>query len=544
MIGKSAVFRLAVFVCTLLVSAQSHGDNAYLNPARIFAGDVTELVLEYDNKIPSLYALDTTELERDFRLLETNSRIMRVNDGGEIYHRMQWRLRLQPRRSGILTVPSIRIGERQSRAQQLEVLPADADMLANQRVFIEVESAPVKPYPGQQVLLKTRLFFNTPISDGRLGEPEADAAAQFGNNAIRRYRVQRDGDEFEVLEKVTALVPEAAGPLQLGAATWDGIILTRDNLLRRQRSIYRQSARLELDVRDRPAGYSGTYWLPARRLTLSRQWQRPAQPLEAGAAVDFTLRITAVGVPAEALPDDLLASDREEVRIYPDSARRSNEFDGSDLVGRLEQRYVVILPRAGSIEIPGIDLSWWNVDSERQMSARLDGEVVEVAAAPLAGSVTPISSIGSRDDFLPRPARLLALPLLAAALGLFWWLSKSGLWSRGRRYLAHRRRRRQVKTGLERACRNGDASAARRLLLEWVGLSTGEHGLRGLHQIEILIGDPALGDELRRLDAALYSPRRQNWRGERLWRLLRSRRGTGGVGGGRALQALPDLYPG
>ena len=183
----------SALLSVLCASGPGLADNSYLNPARIFAGDVTELVLEYDNKIPSLYALDTAELERDFKLLQTASRIMRVNDSGEIYHRMQWRLRLQPRRSGMLTVPSIKIGERRSRALQLEVLQPDAEMRADQRVWLELETEPATPLVGQQVLLKTRLLFNTPIADGKLIEPDTDAAAIFSVPDTRRYRVKRDG---------------------------------------------------------------------------------------------------------------------------------------------------------------------------------------------------------------------------------------------------------------------------------------------------------------------------------------------------------------
>lgn len=541
MSGKFVIWRLALVLLALLASARSHGDNAYLSPPRIFDGDVAELVLEYDNKIPSLYALDTAELERDFRLLETDSKIMRVDDDGEIYHRMQWRLRLQPRASGTLRVPSISIGERQSRALQLEVLPVGAEMRAQQRVWVEVESDPAAAYPGQQILLKTRLVYNTPISDGRLVEPDTDAAELFSNKRSRRYRIQRDGGEFEVLEKVTALVPEAAGPLRLEAASWQGVMLSRNNPLRRQRTVYRESAQLELDVRNPPTGYSGEYWLPARQLSLSREWQRPAQPLEAGAAIDFTLKITAVGVAAEALPESLLEIDRDEVKIYPDRARRSNEFDGSDLVGRLEQRYVVILPQAGSITIPGRDLTWWNVDSEREMSTRLEAEVIEVAAAR---TDAPIAYTGRWNDFLLRTDYLFAALLIAIAVGLCRWLPGSGLVSRCRRWLAFRRRLRQAWLGLEHACRGDDAPAARRLLLEWARLRWRDGAICGLHRIEQHLGDPVLGAELRRLDAVLYSAHPLNWHGGRLWQLLRTHRRHGLVRNRNTVRVLPDLYPG
>ncbi len=524
-----------------LAPAPAVADDSYLLPPRIYAGDMAELVIEYDSKIPSLYAIDTSSLQRDFRLIGQDSRVVRMHEDGEVFHRMQWRMRLQPRRSGRLELPSLEIGDRRSRALVLEVLPLEHEMLARQQVFVEIEVQPANPYVGQQTLLISRLYHNTPLAGGRLAEPKFGAALTFDDNRQQRSSQLRNGSEFEVSESRMALIPAQAGPLRVEPASYRGQILTRENSLRQRRSIYRESDALQLEVRAPPAAFSGDYWLPARRLTLQRDWPAFDAPLEAGAAFDFTLTMEAVGINAEALPESLLALDDPDVKIYPDRSRRSNVFRDSTLVGRLEQRYVVIPERGGRIEIPGLDLAWWNVDTDREQRVRLEAVSIDVLAA--AAAPAPGSSGSSAVPLLQlERGELLAILLLLAAMLTAWGGIRLDLPQRGRRLIERERAKRAAWRDLERACRDGDAAGARRLLLAWARKGWGDGGVWGLDQIERRIGDPRLAIELRRLDAALYAPRQESWQGRDLWRILRGHRRPGRGDPGPAL--LPRLYPG
>ena len=68
----------AVLVLLCCFAGRVAATNAYLQPPGIYAGDVTELVIEYDARVPALYELDTAALEAEFDLLATQSRVIRL----------------------------------------------------------------------------------------------------------------------------------------------------------------------------------------------------------------------------------------------------------------------------------------------------------------------------------------------------------------------------------------------------------------------------------------------------------------------------------
>ena len=108
---------LLLFFAPALLLAQT----ATLRQSQVYLGDVVELTISYDADIPSLYAFDSDALVADFELLGSESRVFRVQQDGKSIHRMQWEARLLPRRTGLLSIPSLRFGENRSEAVQLQV---------------------------------------------------------------------------------------------------------------------------------------------------------------------------------------------------------------------------------------------------------------------------------------------------------------------------------------------------------------------------------------------------------------------------------------
>ena len=105
-----ALFAAAILILFCCFATRVAASSAYLQPPGIYAGDVTELVIEYDSRVPALYELDTAALEAEFDLLATQSRVIRLHNTGEASHRMQWKLKIAPRRAGNLVVPSVHFG--------------------------------------------------------------------------------------------------------------------------------------------------------------------------------------------------------------------------------------------------------------------------------------------------------------------------------------------------------------------------------------------------------------------------------------------------
>ncbi|MGD8421083.1 MAG: BatD family protein, partial [Gammaproteobacteria bacterium] len=386
------------FACALalwLPATACLATTAYLQPQAIFEGDIVELLIEYDSKIPSLYALDTTPLETEFEILDTRSRVMRIDGKGEDLHRMQWRLQLLPRSSGNLTVPALSFGNQTSPPLRLEVRPVPESVRASQQVIVELDADPPAPYVGQQTRVIHRLLHNTPVRIDGLAEPGISGLTRFSDREERVYFVERDGGEFRVLERRMDIFPQSAGTLRLPPVVFRGEL--REAAAEQGdlpgRKISRSSEPLDLQVREPPAEYAGRYWLPARSLEISQKLQPHAAELAVGDSIDWTLVLVARGLTAESLPENLLRTESENFTVYADQASRSNRFEGSDLVGRLEQRFAVIVTGDGPIELPDITLDWWDVTADSPRRARLEGGSIGIARAAANGA----RDAGDRD---------------------------------------------------------------------------------------------------------------------------------------------------
>jgi len=541
-----AIRRFACALLALCLPGASHANTASLHPQAIFEGDIVELVIEYDSKIPSLYALDTTPLEANFEILDSKSRVMRLDNtsGGDL-HRMQWRLQLLPRSSGKLTVPALAFGDQSSPPLQLEVRPVPESVRASQQVIVELEADPPAPYVGQQTRVTQRLLHNTPIRIDGLAEPGVADSISFNDPEERVYFVERDGVEFRVLERKFNIFPQAAGPLQLPPVVFRGQL--REGAALQEdlpgRKISRRSEPLNLRVREPPADYAGRYWLPARSLEISQRLEPHAAGLAIGDSIDWTLTLVAHGLTAESLPENLLRIESENYTVYADQASRNNQFDGPDLVGRLEQRFAVIVTGNGPIDLPDITLDWWDVGVDRLRQERLEGRHIGIAQAAADGVRDSglademfFSSASGGIDWI-RPGLLLAL------LGLVLWSTRP-LWRTLDRHLEPRLQRWRIRGLLKQACLDNNAARARGLIVEWGRARWPGERINGLFEIGDRVGHNDLAGELARLDAALFASRGSNWQGRRLWVLIaaESRRWRGPrkpVSNG-----LPGLYPG
>jgi len=536
-----------------LLTSLAQAQSTSLRQPRIFAGDIAELLISYESELPSMYSVDTTPLEPDFEVLETSSRVSRVQRDNRSAHLMEWRALLLPRRSGLLSIPALRYGAGQSEALRLAVDPVPTGLQALQNVFVEIEAIPQNPYPGQQTRIATRLYHNLPLPDGVLGEPESTRGRVYRSTSDARYEVIRDGETFTVLERNILLAPSAAGPWRIQPASFRGSVVAPQpgetyGLAGATRYIYRASNALILQVRDLPEGKPAAPWLPARQLEMNLQWEPSQGALIAGASLGLSLDLQSIGLSADSLPADLLLRESDQYRIYADQAKRSTRVEGPPgdevLTGRLQQRYAVVFEQAGDITLPPLELAWWDTKQDRARVARVEAITLTITAPASSlgrlraegGGASTVNSTGAL------PPQWLALALAGIALlGLTWiaWRQSSRLLA----WLKRARWRRASRLRLERACADNDAAATRRGLIDWSRAYWQDDRISSLRQIAARSGLQAWVDELARLDAAMFAAERGAWQGQGLRRLLEQQRRRGAARERKRLQALPGLYP-
>lgn len=467
---------------------------------------------------------DAGRLEQDFDVLTrtSNARIQIVN--GQSEQVVEWLYQLMPKRAGRFTLPPMEVGDVRSNAVELEVLPAVVASDEPADIFIEVDAEPDDPYVQSQVVFTLRLFVGVATGRATLTAPQISG----GEAIVERlgedsnYQTTRGGRNFVVRERRYAVFPQETGPLTIGPATFEAMVIPNRGFSRVQRL---RSESLELDVRGAvapPPALAGAAWLPARNLSLTETWSDREQGFSLGVPRTRTLTIEADGVLETQLPE-LNLDAVDGIRQYPDQPELGRQTAELGLQGRRIERFAVIAQREGELEMPGVELPWWNIDTRRWEVARIEPR--DIAVSPGA---TPIVTPAPAPEVQPAPpigdVPPSYWPLVSAALALGWAATVAFMLRH--RFVRPRKRRveqapprrggnRQLLRQLRGACNANDAPEAQRLLLEWARLrfETPPQSLGVLAQ--------RLPDELAaavaELEAAMYGPSAQSqWSGARL----------------------------
>jgi len=528
-----------------------------LRQQQIFEGDIAELTIEYESNIPSLYAIDTSILDKDFIVLDTHSSVTRVIAENQTLHRMRWAVQLVPRHSGNLPIPALEFGENHSEPMVLEVSEFAASQQAQQSVFVEVEAYPQNPYPGQQVRIATRLFHQQELHDAILTEPKIQQRPIVRSGRDVQYEAVRGDTNYKVVERSILLTANAGEQLTIEPATFRGSIRANDASASavNTRFIFRDSNALSLKLRALPPGFDAANWLPAQRLELELDWDEMDANPRQGDSRGVTLRLHAAGLPAEDLPANLLLRESTQYRIYADQETRSTQIEGApgeeQFSSSLQQRYAIIFDQPGDVSFAAVDLYWWNLEQDSAALASVAAKklTVSASAAPSIGSPVTgdtLAGVGkglrtSAKGFLPPAIYQHWAWSLMVPLGLLMvvLLFAKPLLARIMASLRLAAMRRRCLRNLKQACAANDARLARRELLEWGRVHWQDRRINGLYQLARRGQSAHWARELARLDAAVFALPSGAWQGPSLWELIRQERKPG-----PAKQSPPNTLPG
>ena len=149
----------------------------------------------------------------------------------------------------------------------------------------------------------------------------------------------------------------------------------------------------------------------ADELTITQDIQTAEGSLAVGDALTRSLNISVRGTSPLFLPPLLTETSSDGLRAYPQDPKVIESFDRGVLSGTRSEQASYIATQSGLVELPSIQLSWFNLTSRQVETIELDGASFEIEAGPPAS--TGID-----------PERVLKivvfLCLVALALWLFW----------------------------------------------------------------------------------------------------------------------------
>jgi len=540
---------------------------------------------------------DVTPLESAFEVLDVGRSQRQTIINGVHDASTDWTITLLPKSTGTVEIPALQVGSGRTEAVSLSVLagtqgmppdPRDTALEQAEPAFVRVRAERPDPYEQERVLLHVRLYAGPEVLEGVLHDLDIEGAIAVRIGEDRSFREEVSGRSYRGIERTFAVLPEAPGKLVVPAIAFEGFVRNENPAQSRRwfgsfgsslideflagrggagdlfsgftaggrRRILVRSQPLTLDVRPRPEASKDTWWLPARAVSLSESWEPESHQVSVGEALTRRITLRAEGAGAMQLPA-LVTPQTEGAKQYAEAPQSTETEAGSARV----QEITVIPTKPGRLELPPIEVSWWDSVADAPRVASLGPRTIEVVGEPLATvAVASGSAAAGREQRAADTNPELGEPVPATSP-----IPRPLLWAGGlvllcglagalvRRLLGRRHPRpagsvptlRAAERSLRRACRRSNPAEAERALhhVMWardpgIARIAGQQWARGL-------GGDDLAREVARLRNVRYSSTHQEWRGEPLWKAYRStRKRREGRGREPSRGGLPPLYPG
>ena len=543
---RFTAFLLAMFLWT--VHAQAAGLVASVDRSRLNSGETVELTLE-SNDVTQFGKPDLTALEPLFDVRGTRQVNQLTTINGDNRATTRWIITLLPRQNGSVVIPPLQLGDVQSQPITLQVVESETQDSKNKLapVFIDASLDQSSVYVQAQAILTLRIYHSVSLYDDSsltpLQIPDA-RIEQLGES--RTYEKDINGLRHGVIELRYAIYPQHSGQLIIPAQIFSATLVDAqpaqdvESQLPKSGKLMRvSSAALPLTVKAKPASYPADVpWLPARSLSLSESWNPEPDHAQVGDSLTRSLTLKAEGLASSQLPP-LPATDVNGLRRYPDQPVLVNQNSERGLIGSREDREALVPVRNGDVELPAVEVVWWNTFEDHLEHTSLPARTLQVAHNPgmLVDSPTGMPAVISAADNEALWWWKLSTVILACTTLLGF-----GLWWRARWQPAILRAAqtgpspRTVLDDLKRACQANDPHATRQALDAWAR-----------QQPETLADMAArfvpLSDALDGLNGALYSETGQHWQGEELWRAIKAIPIAERVHDPVGDSGLPPLYP-
>ena len=510
----------------------------------------------------------SADMEPDLTVLDAGFYVSQVSQisntsiyNGEIRRSRSWTGALMPKSTGEQLIPSITVGNEKSAPVKIVVNEPKLSPPGEADVFIASEIDQTEAYVQAEVIYRIKVYRAVATRQPALREPTIGGAEVLVELAgdEKNYESILNGKAYNVVERAIAIYPQESGEVTISPARFEARILSGGRITGRK-VFESDSHTLEvLPIPAPPDEFPGAVWLPARDVQLSEEWSREPDRINAGEPVTRHLTISALGQIETQIPA-IKPPSIDGLNVYADKPELSRRIELGGIRGIRKEQYAIIGVDGGVIELPQLELPWWDIEVREWRVATLPARTINVKGpdaasmaeptdmAPAETTAAETASEGMADrSIMPDGFWLRVSQLLAGVwlLTLFawWWSSREGKREpRAPEPPPVYKRQAKFLKAARKAALAGDASAVRVAVLEWGYLQWPDNRPRSIGELAARVSPP-LADELGRLSSASYGPGDRDWNGETLAKSLRSIVLLSDASGTERKDLLPPLMP-
>ena len=524
---------LTLIACMAAMSSASAAVRAQVDRPTVDLNESFMLEIIVDTNTDS--EPDLTVLDDDFYVGQVSQLSNTSIYNGQIRRSRTWTIALMPKYTGEQQIPPISVGNEQSAPVKITVNEPTKEPPGEADVFITSEIDQAEAYVQAQILYRIKVYRAVATRQPSLREPTISGAEVLVELAgdEKSYEAILNGRAYNVVERVIALYPQQSGEIAISPALFEARVL-RDGRIT-GRKVFQSEAHTVtvLPIPAAPDEFRDAVWLPARDVQLSEEWSRDPARINAGEPVTRRVTISALGQIETQIPA-IAPLSVDGLNVYGDKPELSRRVEAGGIRGIRKDQYAVIGVNAGAIELPALEVPWWDIDAATWRVAKLPARTINVKAVDAPVIAEAVVGATAQTDvaekvvprlmpasFWQRASQLLAAVWLLTVFA-WWWSSRDP--KRVPREPepppVYKRQAKFVKAA-RKAALDGDAAAVRAALLEWGRLQWRDDAPRSVGELADRVAAP-LSDELRKLSKASYGPGGSEWDGAALAKLVRS----------------------
>jgi hypothetical protein len=246
------------------------------------------------------------------------------------------------------------------------------------------------------------------------------------------------------------------------------------------------------------------------QLTAEQRWDPDIKKVAVGEAVERTLQLSAEDISAMAFTPMSFAGN-DSVDVYPRAPEVEDRYNRGTLSGRRTERVTYLFKKSGSVELPAITLTWWDLQNKKLREAVLPSRVIEIFPSDAVHN-DPMA----QESTFNKSQRVYVGILFVGLIALIGFYRKQlrlrwNTWRREKKASEKACFRRFVK-----AARSGKPTDALNALMHWLDrIDTRDQAAR----LDLFLGaysDPKVAKEADRLYQAMNLYAQTDWHGREL----------------------------